>query len=153
MTHPLLGRPAPEVELRDQNGATVRLADLRGGRVLLVFTPWAFSPVCTYEVEQLRDATDIHEAVARILVVNCDSMFTNQEWADREGVTDSVLSDFWPHGEVSRAYGVFDEERGRSRRGSFLIDAEGTVEWVLESPDADPRDLARYREALGITQA
>lgn len=150
MTHPLVGLPAPDFAVRDQNGKTVTLSELRGGRVMLVFVPWAFSPVCTYEIEQLRDAPDVREAVSAMFVINCDSMHVNQEWADQNSYTGSLLSDFWPHGEVARAYGVFNEERGQARRGTFLIDADGVVEWALENPEGDARDLALYRDALGI---
>jgi alkyl hydroperoxide reductase subunit AhpC len=126
------------------------LGDFRGGRVLIVFVPWAFSPVCTYEIEQLRDAPELAEAVSALLVINCDSMFVNQEWAQQNSFEGVLLSDFWPHGEVARAYGVFNEERGQARRGSFLIDSHGIVEWVLENPEGDARDLALYRQALGL---
>ena len=150
MTQPLVGEAAPDFVLSDQDGIQVSLAGLRGTRVLMVFVPWAFSPVCTYEMEQLRDADDLRASGAKVLVVNCDSTFVNQEWAYQNDFKDTVLSDFWPHGELSRAYGVFDEELGRSKRGSFLIDADGVVAWTLVSPTGDARDLAEYRKALGI---
>lgn len=150
MTHPLVGQPAPDFALRDHNGATVRLADLRGQRVLLVFVPWAFSPVCTYEIEQLRDAADVRDAVDRTLVINCDSMYVNQEWAVQNEYEGSLLSDFWPHGETARAYGVFNEERGQASRGTFCIGPDGVVEWAVENPDGSARDLDRYRELLGL---
>ncbi len=150
MTHPLLGQLAPDFSVRDHQGRSITLSDLRGRPVLLVFVPWAFSPVCTYELEQLREADDVRAAVGELLVVNCDSMYVNQEWAEANSFDAPLLSDFWPHGEVSRAYGVFDEERGRAQRGTFLIDAHGVVQWVLENPDGSPRDLALYREALGL---
>jgi len=151
VTHPLVGHAAPDFALRDQNGRIVSLAQWRGERVLVVFVPWAFSPVCTYEVEQLRDASDVQDAVAAVLVINCDSMYVNQEWANQNEFDGKLLSDFWPHGDVARAYGVFNQERGQARRGSFLVDADGVVAWALESPDGDARDLASYREALGVT--
>lgn len=150
MTHPVVGQPAPLFELRDHNGGTVRLEDLRGSTVLLVFVPWAFSPVCTYEIEQLRDAHDVRDAVDNVLIINCDSMFVNQEWADRNDYDGQLLSDFWPHGATATAYGVFNEERGQARRGTFFINADGVVEWVVENPDGSPRDLERYRELLGL---
>ena len=153
MTHPLVGHPAPDFSLRDQNGRTVSLSQWRGERVLVVFVPWAFSPVCTYEVEQLRDASDVQEAVGAVLVINCDSRYVNQEWANLNNFDGILLSDFWPHGEVAQAYDVFNEERGQARRGSFLVDADGVVEWSLESPDGDARDLGAYRIALGVPSA
>jgi peroxiredoxin len=127
------------------------LSDYRGGRVLVVFVPWAFSPVCTYEIEQLRDAPELAEAVSALVVINCDSMYVNQEWATQNSFEGTLLSDFWPHGETARAYGVFNEDRGQARRGSFLIDADGIVAWVLENPEGDARDLSLYRQALGLS--
>ena len=151
MTHPLEGQLAPDFALRDQNGRTVSLSQWRGEQVLVVFVPWAFSPVCTYEVEQLRDASDVQQAVGAVLVINCDSRYVNQEWANVNNFDGILLSDFWPHGDVARAYGVFNEDRGQARRGSFLIDADGVVVWTLESPEGDARDLASYRSALGVS--
>ncbi len=150
MTHPLVGQPAPDFTLVDQDGISVALSDLRGTEVLLVFVPWAFSPVCTYEIEQLRDADDINEAEARVLIINCDSTFVNQEWAYQNKFMGTLLSDFWPHGEVARAYDVFDAETGRARRGTFHVTTDGIIDWVLETPTGDARDLSEYRKVLGL---
>lgn len=150
MTHPLVGLPAPDFTLHDQDGITVTLSELRGTHVLLVFVPWAFSPVCTYEIEQLRDADDLNAAEARILVINCDSTFVNQEWAYQNKFVGTLLSDFWPHGAVAREYGVFDDETGRARRGTFHVNADGVVDWVLVNPTGDARDLSEYRKVLGL---
>jgi peroxiredoxin len=150
VTHPLVGQAAPDFTLVDQDGISVTLSDLRGTETLVVFVPWAFSPVCTYEIEQLRDADDINESAARVLIINCDSTFVNQEWAYQNKFVGTLLSDFWPHGEVARAYDVFDEKTGRARRGTFHITANGIVDWVLETPTGDARDLSEYRKVLGL---
>ena len=150
MTHPLVGEQAPEFSLTDQDRRSRSLAELRGSQALIVFVPWAFSPVCTYELEQLRDADDIVDSGATVWIVNCDSEYVNQEWAYVNKFTGTLLSDFWPHGAVSKAYGVFDEAKGRARRGSFHIDADGKVTWALVNPSGDARDLAEYRKVLGI---
>ncbi|WP_291378323.1 redoxin domain-containing protein [Demequina sp.] len=150
MTHPLVGHAAPEFTLSDQDGINVSLSALRGSDVLLVFVPWAFSPVCTYELEQLRDAEDLVASDAHVLVVNCDSKFVNQEWAHQNKFPGTLLSDFWPHGAVSREYGVFDEELGRSKRGTFHVNADGLIDWALVSPSGDARDLEEYRKVLGL---
>lgn len=150
MTHPLVGQPAPDFSLPDQDGITVTLSELRGADVLVVFIPYAFSPVCTYELEQLRDADDLTSADARIVVISCDSTYVNQEWAYLNKFEGTLLSDFWPHGVVCQSYGVFDEELGRAKRGSFHIDANGIVDWVLVNPTGDARDLAQYRQVLGL---
>lgn len=150
MTHPLVGHAAPDFTLSDQDGINVSLSGLRGSDVLLVFVPWAFSPVCTYELEQLRDAEDLVASDAKVFVVNCDSKFVNQEWAYQNKFPGTLLSDFWPHGEVSRAFGMFDEQLGRSKRGTLHIDADGMVTWALENPTGDARDLDAYRKVLGL---
>lgn len=151
MTHPLVGDAAPDFSLPDQDGVTVSLADLKGTDALIVFVPFAFSPVCTYELEQLRDADDLTSADARIVVVNCDSTYVNQEWAYQNKFAGTLLSDFWPHGEMSKRYGVFDETLGRSKRGSFHLNADGIIDWVLVNPTGDARDLELYRKVLGVT--
>lgn len=150
MTHPLVGHTAPEFTLTDQNGIDVQSSALRGKEILLVFVPWAFSPVCTYELEQLRDAEDLLASDAKVFVVNCDSKFVNQEWAYQNNFPGTLLSDFWPHGAVSREYGVFDEELGRSKRGTFHINGDGVVDWALVNPTGDARDLDAYRQVLGL---
>jgi len=150
VTHRLVGLPAPDFTLLDQDGIAVSVESLRGAEALLVFIPYAFSPVCTYEIEQLRDAKDLSATNARIIVIDCDSTFVNQEWAYQNKFEGTLLSDFWPHGVVSRKYRVFDEELGRAKRCSFHIDADGIVDWALESPKGDARDLTEYRKVLGL---
>ena len=150
MSHPLEGQLAPDFTLKDQDGVSFTLAEVRGSEVLVVFVPWAFSPVCTYEIEQLRDAQDLESQGAKVVVINCDSMIVNQEWAYQNKFMGTLLSDFWPHGEVSKLYGVFNEEAGRARRGTFHVTAEGIVDWVLVNPMGDARDLDLYRQVLRV---
>ncbi len=146
---PRPGDPAPDFVLTDTHGAPVRLADLRGTPVVLVFVPFAFSGVCTDELAQLRDNRALFDAAgARLLVVSCDPVHALRAWAEQEGYPFDLLSDFWPHGAVASAYGVFDAERGRPTRGSFLVDAGGIVRWQVVNPPGRARDLAGYRTAL-----
>ena len=146
---PAAGEPAPDFSLTDTHGAPVRLADLRGTRVALVFVPFAFSGVCTDELCELRDNLEVFTAAGvRLLVVSCDPVHSLRAWGEHEGYTFDLLSDFWPHGAAAAAYGVFDAERGRALRGSFLIDADGVVRWAVVNPAGQARSLDRYREAL-----
>ncbi|MFF0578620.1 peroxiredoxin [Streptosporangium saharense] len=144
-----VGSPAPDFELKDQHGTPVKLSDHRGKKVVLIFYPLAFSGVCHGELCALRD-----EFVARapedvqVLTVSVDSVFTHRAWADQEGYTFPLLSDFWPHGEVARAYGVFDEEKGIATRGTFVIDGEGVVRWSVVNPIPQARDIAEYLKVL-----
>ena len=126
-----IGSTAPDFELKDQHGATVRLSDFRGRAVLGTFIPFAFTGICTGEICEMRDAADdfINDAVAT-LAITCDSMFSLKEWATREGIDYPLLSDFWPHGATARAYGVFNEEKGFDKRAAYVLDANGVVKWM-----------------------
>jgi peroxiredoxin len=142
---PAVGTAAPAFELRDQHGVPITLADLRGGPVVLVFFPYAFTGVCTDELRELRGGLGRDESV---LAVSCDSMFSLRAYGDAHKIGYPLLSDFWPHGEVARRYGVFDEERGCALRGTFVIDASGLVRWSVVNPIPDARDVTEYRRVL-----
>ncbi|KAE8765163.1 redoxin domain-containing protein [Georgenia thermotolerans] len=143
------GRAAPDFELPDTHGTPVRLSALRGTPVTLVFFPFVFSGICTSELCELRDnLADFTARGVRLLGVSTDAMFAQRAWAEAEGFGFDLLSDFWPHGAVARAYGVLDEGSGHALRGSFLIDADGVVRWSVVNPRGQARDLAAYRAAL-----
>ncbi|WP_181615638.1 peroxiredoxin [Nonomuraea soli] len=141
-----LGDLAPDFELKDQHGTPTRLSDHRGTRVVLVFFPLAFSGICFSELSAL--ASTAFPDDVRILGVSVDSMFTLRAWSDQEDFAFPLLSDFWPHGQVAQAYGVFDEEKGVARRGTFIIDGGGAIVWSIDNPVSTPRDVADYLKAL-----
>jgi len=145
-----VGDEAPDFELRDQNAAAHRLSDHRGkDNVLLVFYPFAFTGVCTGEMAELREALPSLEASGAVVyAVSCDSVPSLREFAEREGLTHSLLSDFWPHGAVSTSYGVFNDALGAAERGTFLIDRSGVVRWVVRNALPDARLIGDYEKAL-----
>ena len=144
-----LGSSAPGFTLPDTHGTPVHLADLRGKPIVLVFFPFAFSGICTGELCELRDnIEEFEQAGVTVLGISCDATFAQRAWAEQQGITFEVLSDFWPHGETARAYGVFDEDRGRALRGSFLIDVDGLVRWSVVNQPGQVRDFEGYRLAL-----
>lgn len=144
-----VGQAAPDFTLPNTNGTPVHLGDLRGQPVAVVFFPFAFSGICTGELCELRDnIEDFESAGVKLLAISNDSVFALKAWAEQEGYGFDLLSDFWPHGEVSRAYGVFDEENGLAVRGSFLIDADGIVRWSVVNQRGQARDFEGYRQAL-----
>jgi len=145
---------APDFELVDQFGRTVRLSDLTAaGPVALVFFPMAFSGVCTGELCALSDNADLFETAGVTLVgVSVDSKYALRAWADREGYDFTLLSDFWPHGQVAKEYGVFLEETGFANRATFLLDATGTIRASFITSPGEPRDLDAYRTALATLQ-
>lgn len=145
-----IGDQAPDFELTDQSGRAVRLADYRGEKhVLLVFYPLSFTGVCEGEMCGIRDSLEVfHNDVVETLAVSVDSPPTHARWAHEQGFSFPLLSDFWPHGEVARAYGVFDDERGVAVRGTFLIDIDGTVVYAERNPGHQARDQDAWRKAL-----
>jgi len=143
------GAPAPDFELRDQHGATVRLSALRGKAVVVMFYPFAFSSVCTGELADVRDRQPTFESDGvQLLAVSCDPMFALRAFADRDGLSFPLLSDFWPHGEVARAYGVFDEQRGCAERSTFIVDQQGVLRWSVHNQKPDARDLDEQARVL-----
>ncbi|MGP3971182.1 peroxiredoxin [Streptomyces sp. 6N223] len=144
------GAKAPDVELKDEHGQSVSLAAFRGRKnVVLLFFPFAFTGVCTGELCALRDRlpTFVNDDT-QLLAVSNDSPFALRVFAEQEKFGYPLLSDFWPHGTVSRAYGVFDEEKGCAVRGTFIIDQEGVVRWTVINALPDARDLNDYVTAL-----
>jgi peroxiredoxin len=149
VTHALDGHAAPTFTLTDQHGRAFSLAEQRGTAVLLVFVPFAFSDVCTNELIDLRNAAELQSrADLTVAVASCDSIYTMKAWADTHSYRSPLLSDFWPHGEVSRLYGVFNPHEGLATRGTFLIDADGVVRWSVVNPKGQARDVDEYRREV-----
>ena len=146
----LVGQEAPDFELPDQHGQKVRLSEFRGRKnVVLVFYPFAFTPTCTGELCALRDErASFENDNVQVLAISCDPTPSLRVFAERAGVEYPLLSDFWPHGEVARAYGVFLEARGMATRGTFLVDREGIIRWSVVNSPADARSTEAYAKAL-----
>jgi peroxiredoxin len=145
-----VGDVAPDFTLKDQNGNDVTLSELRGKPVVIVFYPFTFTGVCQGELCEIRDDPSAFErGGAQVLAISCDSRHSQRMWAEQQGFTFPVLSDFWPHGEVAKAYGVFNEALGCANRATFVLDQDGVVSSTFSSPDlGTPRAKAEYDEAL-----
>ena len=141
-----VGTPAPDFTLRDQFGQDVTLSSFRGQKaVALVFFPWAFSNVCTSEMTGIRDRLDEFLTFdTEVLAISTDPTYSLRVFADADGLNFPVLSDFWPHGAVASAYGVFDADLGVARRSSFAVDREGIVRWAVHNQVPDSRDLDEH---------
>ena len=150
---PELGTVAPDFRTRNQHGETLTLDGLleqqpADGRLLLVFYPWAFSGICTGELAALRDGHPrLAAAGVRVLAVSCDAMFTLRAFGEAEDLPFDLLTDHWPHGAIARAYDVFDDQAGCALRGSFLLDAAGTVTWSVLNGIGEARDILAHLEA------
>ena len=145
-----VGSEAPEFVLKDQNNQEVRLSSFRGQRnVLLVFYPLAFTGTCQGELCSVRDnLNDFVNDAVQVLTVSVDSSPAHKVWAEREGYEFPLLADFWPHGAVAQAYGVFNDERGFANRGTFIIDKQGVIRFAEMTGPGQPRDQDAWRKAL-----
>jgi peroxiredoxin len=129
------GTPAPAFKLSDQDGNEVSLEDLRGQTTVLVFYPLDFSPVCTDQLNVYQEVLpELEAAGARLYGVSVDSAFAHRAFRKDLGIAFPLLADFEPKGEVARAYGVYNERRGHSRRALVMIGPELDVVWSHEAP-------------------
>jgi peroxiredoxin len=146
-----IGHAAPEFSLKDQDGNVVSLSDYAGKQaVALVFYPFTFTGVCEGELCAIRDDyAEFEAAGVQVLACSCDTRFAQAQWATQQGYQFPVLSDFWPHGEVAKAYDVFNDALGCAMRATFLIGKDGTIVDAFETPDlGTAREKSRYAEAI-----
>lgn len=145
-----VGDQAPDFELRDQTGQPVRLSDYQGKKaVVLVFYPASFTGVCESEMCAIRDRIDaFRNDDVETIAISVDSSPAHRRWAEEQGFDFPLLADFWPHGEVARTYGVFDEQLGVAVRGTFVIDTDGKVIYTDRNPIPEARDPETWRAAL-----
>ncbi len=148
------GDRAPEFDLEVGHEERIRLSDyLRPLNVLLVFHPFAFTPVCEEEALDLQENLgSFRNAQTEVVLVSCDPSPSRRAWKEKLGLEYTLASDFWPHGAAAKAYGVFDEATGAPLRGTFLIDKEGNVVWSLVK-DTDERRTELVSESLRTAEA
>jgi peroxiredoxin len=125
------GAQAPDFALPNQSRETVRLSDFRGRKhVVLAFHPLAFTPICSTQVQSYeREHATLDGLGAEVLVISTDNGPSKRAWAEELGTSVQMLSDFFPQGEVSRAYGVMGDY-GLSERAVVVIDKDGVVRWT-----------------------
>jgi peroxiredoxin (alkyl hydroperoxide reductase subunit C) len=145
-----VGSEAPDFRLRDQNNEVVTLSSFRGSKaVLLVFYPWAFTSICTGELGRLRDNIDAFaNDRVQVLTISVDSSFSHKIFAQRDELNFPLLADFWPHGAVAQAYGVFNTDAGAANRGTFLVDAEGIIRFSEVNEIGVGRDPEVWLKAI-----
>jgi peroxiredoxin len=148
------GSQAPDFTLMNQDRQPVTLREARGKPVVLAFFPAAFSSVCTKELCTFRDSlTKLNAARAQVYGISVDTFFTLKAFADQQGLTFPLLSDF--NKDVIRQYSVFNEDmiglKGIAKRAVFVLDKDGFVRYreVLE----DARNEPNYDEVLAAVAA
>jgi peroxiredoxin len=145
-----VGSTAPDFTLPDQNRQLVSLSDFAGAKdVLLVFFPLAFTGICQGELDEVRDhLPDFENDQRAVLAISVGPAPTHKVWATQSGFLFPVLSDFWPHGAVSQAYGVFNDGAGVANRGTFVIDRSGTIRFAEMKQPGQARDQRLWVDAL-----
>jgi peroxiredoxin (alkyl hydroperoxide reductase subunit C) len=135
------GTPAPEFTLKTESGEPFTRDDLLGHTTVLVFYPFAFSPVCTDQLQVYEEVlADIEGQGARIFGVSTDAGYSQKAFRESLNVTIPQLSDFEPKGEASRAFGAYFEPGGMTNRALVIVDPEGVVQWsyLADSPGELP---------------
>jgi peroxiredoxin len=150
-----IGAEAPDFTLKDQDGQPVTLRDFRGAKnVLLVFFPLAFTGICQGELDEVRDHLPEYENDhTATLAISVGPPPTHKVWATQSGFLFPVLSDFWPHGGVSQAYGVFNDNAGFANRGTFVVDRSGIIRFAEMKEPGEARDQAVWKDALAALKS
>jgi peroxiredoxin len=129
------GEKAPDFSLANHQGKPVALSDFRGRRVLLVFYPNDFSPVCSDQLSIYQEVKpSLDEAGLEVLGVSVDHSWAHRAFRKQLNLEFTLLADFHPKGEVASRYGAYLDDWGTANRSLVLIDPEGVVSWVHESP-------------------
>jgi peroxiredoxin len=127
-----VGETAPDFTLKDQYGEDFMLSAHKGKKVLLSFHPLAWTGVCTQQMKSLEDNYKAFISLNTVAVgLSVDAVPAKKAWSDSMGLKQlKILSDFWPHGGVAKAYGLFREHGGTSERANVIVDEKGKVAWV-----------------------
>ncbi len=127
------GTPAPEFTLKTESGEDFTREDLLGRTTVLVFYPFAFSPVCTDQFQVYEEVVDeLTQQGAVLFGVSCDASYSQKAFREKLGVSIEQLSDFEPKGATTKAFGAFFEPGGMPTRALVIVDPEGVVQWSWE---------------------
>ena len=128
------GTPAPEFTLTTEDGDTFTREDLLGTTSVLVFYPFAFSPVCNDQLTLYEEVLeDFAESGATLYAISTDARWSQAAFKERLGSSIRQLSDFEPKGATARAFGVL-HEGGFTQRALVIVDPEGIVTWSYQTP-------------------
>ena len=146
-----VGEKAPEFVLKDQNKEEIDLAKFKGKKVILSWHPLAFTSVCTDQMRSLeRNYDRIQEKGETVVIgLSIDPFPAKQKWADILCIENvKIASDFFPYGQVTKDYGLFNEENGASKRANVIIDEDGNVKWVKVYEPSELPDIEEVIENL-----
>ena len=146
----MIGSPAPEFALYDQNKELVTNDSLKGNKAMVVFMPFPFTGICDGEVCTIRDNySSLASADAKVVIITVHAVPTIIKWAAENNIEFPVLADYWPHGEVTKAFGVFNDTVGAAMRATFVLDEKGIVRAVVATDSLKiKREFENYTDAL-----
>ena len=144
-----VGAAAPDFALRDQNQKEVKLADYRGKKVVIVFYPLDWSPVCTNEHAcVVNDMKRFAQLEAQILGISVDSPWSHKAFAEKMGITYPLLADFQPRGAAADKFGVYLADKGITGRAIAIISKDGKVAWFKQYDIPTVPDMNEVAQAL-----
>lgn len=145
-----VGDSAPAFTLFNQDREEVSLDALKGHKSMVVFIPFPFTGICEGELCMLRDnLAALGEFDANVVVITVHAIPTIKAWSDANHFNFSVLSDYWPHGEVAKAYGAFNDKVGAANRYTFVLDENATVRQIISTESLGiHREFDEYTKAL-----
>jgi peroxiredoxin len=129
----------------------VSLDSLKGSKALVVFIPFPFTGICDDEGCALRDnLARLAELDAKVVIITVHALPVIKKWVEENGFEFPVLSDYWPHGEITKAYGAFNETTGGANRYTFVLDGDGITREVINTEALSiGREYSAYEDALG----
>ena len=147
---PKIGEKAKGFSLLDQNSKEFKLSKTRGKRVLLSFHPLVWTSVCAEQMKSLEKHKNAFDSLNTVAVgISVDTVPSKKTWAESLGIKNTrLLSDFWPHGKVARAYGLFRKDDGISERANVIIDEKGTVAFIKVYPIGKLSDIDEILDVL-----
>ena len=145
-----VGDPAPDFTLFNQDREEVTLDALKGHKSLIVFIPFPFTGICEGELCTIRDnLASLDGLDANVVAITVHAVPTNKKWADDNHFNFSVLSDYWPHGEVAKAYGAFNDQVGAANRYTFVLDENAVIRTIIHTDSLGiHREFDEYTKAL-----
>lgn len=150
-----LNDSAPDFTLKSHNEGELNLAWYQGRKnIVLAFYPGDWTPVCSNQIPEYQNQISTFEKLeTQLMCLSVDSVPCHKAWArSLGGLSFPLMADFYPHGEVARKYGVFDEKRGYAERAVFLIDKSGIIRFVEHVDLAQLPDNQKLFDAIASLQ-
>lgn len=144
------GKEAPDFDIHDHNDKPFNLSEHKGEKILLSFHPFAWTSVCAKQMESLdRNFNRFKELNATPVGISVDPVPSKKAWAKELGLKNiKILSDFWPHGDVIKKYGIFSKKMGSSKRANIIIGEEGKILFSKKYPIDEVPDVEEILDFL-----